>query len=205
VGTTLQRVLFMTKGIVAGAIGGLVGTWAMSKAQRLWTRAVDDHVPESAADEHDARDWQERSEGQNSNELAAQGLARHLLGRRLGPDELRVAAPLIHYTFGTVVGALYGAYADGLGGNRPVAGIALGTALWLTADEIAMPLLGLSKPTTRRPLEMHLQSLAAHLVYGLTAEVVRHPARMRIGNGCASATPLLLGASGLRHLSVLFR
>jgi hypothetical protein len=188
VGTALQQVLLMTKGILAGAIGGLVGTWAMSEAQRLWTRAVDDHVPESAADEHDARDWQERSEGQNSNELAAQGLARHILGRRLRLDELRVAAPLIHYTFGTVVGALYGAFADGLRGNRAAAGFALGTALWLTADEIAMPLLGLSEPTTRRPLEMHLQSFTAHLVYGLTAEVVRHATRVGMGNGRASTT-----------------
>jgi len=34
-----------------------------------------------------------------------------------------VAAPLIHYTFGAVVGALYGMYADGLRGHRAAAGI----------------------------------------------------------------------------------
>ena len=61
----------MIKGILAGAAGGLVGTWAMSHAQRLWTKAADTRVPESAGGKHDARDWQERSEHQNSNELAA--------------------------------------------------------------------------------------------------------------------------------------
>jgi NAD(P)-dependent dehydrogenase (short-subunit alcohol dehydrogenase family) len=154
----------------------------MSHAQRLWTRAADDRVPESAGGKHDARDWQERSEGHNSNELAAQTLAMTLLGRRLTRDELRIAAPMMHYAFGTAVGALYGAYADRLRA-RGASGVALGTTLWLTADEIGMPLLGLSEPPTRRPLEMHLQSLAAHLVYGVTAEAVRQPARAAIGNG----------------------
>jgi NAD(P)-dependent dehydrogenase (short-subunit alcohol dehydrogenase family) len=172
----------MIKGILAGAAGGFVGTWAMSHAQRLWTRAADDRVPESAGGKHDARDWQERSEGQNANELAAQTLAKTLLGRCLTRDELRFAAPMVHYAFGTVIGALYGAYADRLR-SHGASGAALGTTLWLTADEIGMPLLGLSESTARRPLEMHLQSLAAHLVYGLTTEAVRKPARAALGNG----------------------
>jgi NAD(P)-dependent dehydrogenase (short-subunit alcohol dehydrogenase family) len=172
----------MIEGLLAGAAGGLVGTWAMSQAQRLWTKAVEDRVLNSAGGKHDARDWQERSEGQNANELAAQAIANSLLGRRLTRGELRIAAPLVHYTFGTVAGALYGAYADRLRG-RAASGVNLGTALWLTADEIAMPVLGLSQPTTRRPFEMHLQSLAAHLVYGLTAEAVRQPARAALGKG----------------------
>ena len=50
----------------------------------------------------------------------------------------------------------------------------LGTALWVTADEIAMPLVGLSQSTLRRPLEMHVQSFVAHLVYGVVTERVRH-------------------------------
>jgi hypothetical protein len=177
----------MIQGLLAGAAGGLVGTWAMSKAQRLWTKAVDDHVPQSAGDEHDARDWQERSEGQNSNELAAQALATTFLGRRLTRDELWIAAPAIHYAFGACVGALYGAYADRMRHQGAATGVALGTTLWLTADEVAVPLIGLSEPPTRRPFEMHLQSLAAHLVYGLTAEAVRKPARRWLGNGSGGA------------------
>jgi uncharacterized membrane protein YagU involved in acid resistance len=45
--------------------------------------------------------------------------------------------------------------------------------VWLLADEIAMPLLGLSGPTTRRPIEMHLQSFVSHLVFGTATEVTR--------------------------------
>src|SRR5687767_9136315 len=100
----------MFKAILAGAIGGLAGTWAMNEAQRAWTRAVDGEAPESAAGKHDARDWQERSEGQNSNEIAAQFMATRIAGRGLDRGELAVAAALTHYTFGVAMGALYGAY-----------------------------------------------------------------------------------------------
>jgi Protein of unknown function (DUF1440) len=162
--------------IAAGALAGLVGTWAMSEVQRLWTRVVDgDDPPESAGGKHDARDWQERSEHRNSNELAAQAVAAYLLGRRLTQKELRMAAPLVHYLFGAAVGAIYGAYTERRRAHRT--GAAFGTTVWLAADEIAMPLLGLSDSTARRPVEMHLQSLVAHLVYGTTTELTRRSMR----------------------------
>ena len=136
--------------------------------------------PQSAAGKHDAREWQERTEHQNSNEIAAQALARPLLGRSLKRDELAVAAMLVHYSFGAAAGALYGAWVERARRERFRSGLGLGSALWITADEIAMPVLGLSGPTTRRPLEMHLQSFFAHVVYGLVAERVRSGARSQL-------------------------
>jgi hypothetical protein len=159
--------------MLAGAAAGLAGTLAMNYAQRLWTVASNDQPPESAAGLHDARDWQERDEARNSNELAAQTLAS-LVGRRLTDRQLAIAAPIVHFSFGAAVGAVYGAVAATQ--RRPPTGIGLGTILWLTADEIAMPLLGLSRSTIRRPPEMHLQSFAAHIVYGLVTERVRRVA-----------------------------
>jgi hypothetical protein len=161
----------MLKAIIVGAIGGLAGTSAMNEAQRAWTKAVDGEGPESPGGKHDARDWQERSEGQNSNEIAAQFLANRIVGRSLNRGELAVAAPLVHYSFGAALGALYGAY---LGRRtRHGTGVGFGLAVWFLADEIAMPLLGLSDSTLRRPLEKHLQSMAAHVVFGMTTEAAR--------------------------------
>jgi uncharacterized membrane protein YagU involved in acid resistance len=91
-----------------------------------------------------------------------------------------VAAPAVHFAFGAAVGAVYGAYVERVRGGRPASGVGVGTALWITADEIAMPAFGLSGPTTRRPLEKHLQSFAAHMVYGTVAELVRNGARRAI-------------------------
>jgi putative membrane protein len=170
----LTRVLTMRRAVFAGAIAGLVGTWAMSQAQRLWTLMVDGKAPQSAGGRHDARDWQERSEHRNSNELAAQAVARHVLGRRLTWQELRLAAPLSHYAFGAAMGAIYGPYAER---RRARSGAGFGIALWLAADQIAMPLLGLSRSTSRRPTEMQAQSLVAHLVYGAGTELTRRLVR----------------------------
>jgi uncharacterized membrane protein YagU involved in acid resistance len=52
-------------------------------------------------------------------------------------------------------------------------GTAFGSALFAFADELAVPLLGLAKRPTEYPLSSHASALAAHLVYGLTAESVR--------------------------------
>jgi hypothetical protein len=161
----------MMNGLLAGAIGGLAGTSAMNEAQRAWTNAVDGQAPDSPAGKQDARDWQERSEGQNSNELAAQFLATRFVGRRLDRRELAVAAALTHYTFGGAMGALYGAYVERR--RRAGTGIAFGLMVWVLADEVAMPLLGLSDSTLRRPLEKRLQSIAAHIVFGMTTEAAR--------------------------------
>ncbi len=168
------------KDAVAGAVGGLAGTLAMNYAQRLWTLVADGNAPASAAGPHDARDWQERAENQNSNELAAQALACATLNRPLSDRELAIAAPIVHFSFGAAAGAMYGAYRNKTSRDRP-SGMAFGSALWLAADEIAMPLLGLSRPTVQRPLEMHCQSFVAHLVYGIVAERVRHVTRHALG------------------------
>jgi putative membrane protein len=164
---------------LAGAIGGLAGTLIMNYAQRAWTRASGDRVPESAAGKHDARDWQERDEHQNSNELAAQTVAGWFTGRPLTREELRIAAPAIHFAFGALAGAVYGIQA-GRHADQSRSGAGFGTALWLAADEVAMPLLGLSGPATQRPASMHLQSLASHLAYGFSAELVRSAAQKRL-------------------------
>jgi uncharacterized membrane protein YagU involved in acid resistance len=158
--------------VVAGAVGGFAGTLAMNGTQRLWTLLADRNSPRSAAGPHDSRDWQERTENQNSNELAAQALARATIGRSLSEGELAIAAAAVHFGFGAAVGAVYGAYLAAFPQPRR-SGMALGSALWLTADEIAMPLLGLSRSTLERPLEMHCQSFVAHLAYGVVAERVR--------------------------------
>ena len=161
-------------------MGGLAGTWAMNHAQRAWSRAVNDAPPESAAGKHDARDWQERDDGENANELAAQAVARLLLGHTLKGEELAVAASLVHFMFGAAVGGLYGALTKEARAYRLKSGVALGLALWLIADELAMPLLGLSKSTTRRPAEMHVQSFTAHMVYGVVTEFIRQRTESRL-------------------------
>ena len=53
------------------------------------------------------------------------------------------------------------------------AGLPFGAAVWIVADEIGVPLAGLSKPPTEYPLRDHASAFAAHLVFGVTTEGVR--------------------------------
>ena len=167
----------MIAGALAGAVAGLAGTWAMNQVQRLWTTAADGHPPDSAGGRHDAREWQQRSEHKNANEMVAQKIAARVAGRELTHDELRVAAPLVHYALGAAMGACYGIYAERTRLHPLASGAAFGAAVWLAADELAMPMLGLSETAGARPLEMHGQSLAAHLAFGATTELARRAVR----------------------------
>ena len=169
----ISRSTSAARAALAGALGGLAGTLAMNYAQRLWTLVVDGKPPQSAGGQHDARDWQEREESRNANELAVEAVAAGIAGRRLTRGELAFAAPLAHYSFGAAVGAIYGSLVHHdrrYAGRR---GATFGAAVWLIADEVAMPLLRLSRPTTKRSPEKHLQSFVAHIVYGVVGEVVR--------------------------------
>jgi putative membrane protein len=168
------------KGMLAGFIAGLAGTWTMSEFQGWWSRAVDGREPHSAGGRHDARDWQERNEGRNANELAAQAVATHAVGRDLTRAELKVAAPAVHYVFGSTLATMYGGLAETSPHVTAGVGIGYGVAVWAAADEVAMPILGLARRGQQYPVEAHLQSLAAHLVYGMTTEIVRRGVRIAL-------------------------
>jgi len=56
-------------------------------------------------------------------------------------------------------------------------GAPFGTALWLGADEVAVPAFHLAGPPWKTPASVHARALAAHLVYGLTTEGVRRLVR----------------------------
>jgi uncharacterized membrane protein YagU involved in acid resistance len=82
-----------------------------------------------------------------------------------------------HYAFGAVMGGLYGAFYEISPATRQMGGAAFGTAVWATVDETALPLLRLSEPTPEPPAERHAQALAAHVVFGVTTEIVRRGLR----------------------------
>jgi uncharacterized membrane protein YagU involved in acid resistance len=188
-----------SRAVLAGVLGGLAGTLVMNYAQRLLTEAMDAEPPRSAAGKHDARDWQEREEGRNANELAAQAIATTIGGRPLTDDELTVVAPLAHFGFGAALGAIYGRFLRDDQQCLFTRGATFGAAVWLFADEIAMPLLRLSRATTERSLEKHLQSFASHIVFGTVAEVVRAQTIARSGHATKRTTAAWRGFEATLH------
>jgi uncharacterized membrane protein YagU involved in acid resistance len=72
---------------------------------------------------------------------------------------------------------MYGAMTELLPVTSVGFGLPFGAAVWLLADELTVPALGLSKGPTAYPLSTHLYSVASHLLYGLTTEAVRRALR----------------------------
>jgi hypothetical protein len=75
------------------------------------------------------------------------------------------------------MGALYGALAERAPVSSRGFGLPFATALWVGADEVAVPALGLSKRPAEDPISTHASALAAHWVYGAIAEGVRRAVR----------------------------
>jgi putative membrane protein len=168
---------------LTGAIGGLVGAWAMSEFQGWWDSAQHKREPHSSAGRHDARGWKEKNEGRNANEIVGERVATMVLRRPPTAAERGVAAAIAHYTFGAAAGATYGALAERWGGPAPLSGATLGTVMWIGADNVAMPLFGLAHSDINYPMEAHLQSLVSHLVYGLTTESIHRLLRKAYNGG----------------------
>jgi uncharacterized membrane protein YagU involved in acid resistance len=102
----------------------------------------------------------------------ARSISRRLLHHDLTPSEAKWAGPLVHYSFGTLVGAIYGGLAHTATPVRAGSGTAYGTAVWLAADELAVPALGLSGSQSPPPAS-RAKMLAAHLVYGAATHFTR--------------------------------
>ena len=174
-----ERDPILWKGMTAGLIGGLCASWTMVQFQKMWN----DHPQQSPSKplhEHDVPEHQAEGEtgGEHAkNDDATVRTAEALMRRPLDEEEKKIAGPVVHYAFGSAMGALYGAATELVPGAHAGAGLPFGAALFVSADEIAVPALGLSAGPTEVPFSKHMYGLASHLVYGLTTEMVRRAVR----------------------------
>ena len=148
------------KGVIAGAIGGLAASWVMTRFQFLLAHALGQSDPHEGQDE-------------DSTVKTAEKISSGVLDHELSGKEKKVAGPLVHYAYGTGIGALYGGVAQKRSATVSGFGSAYGAAVWALGDEAAVPALGLGRRPADTPVSQHLQALAAHLVYGVTLEGVR--------------------------------
>lgn len=166
------------KGAVAGLAGGLAASFVMNQFQAALS-AAQRFVSGNEADRHpgdDPSDAQETS-SEPATVKAASAISEGVFDHALTKREKKVAGPAVHFSLGGSTGALYGVAAEFLPAVTLGAGLPFGTAFWLVADEAAVPALGLSQAPTDYPPSVHLEALAAHLVYGLTTEIVRRGVR----------------------------
>ena len=171
------------KGMLAGLAGGLVASWTMNQFQAAWTRIAEGeekgHGAQSMRPSEGSKGEQAQDSGDPDDATVetAKVISKEVFGHELQESEKEPAGTAVHYAFGTLSGGLYGALAELTPQVTTAAGLPFGAGFWLLADEISMPLLGLSKGPTEYPVSTHVYSLASHLVYGMTAEVSRRALR----------------------------
>ena len=146
------------KGILAGVVGGLVGSVAL----RAWTTAMSQvhqgtFVPDQNGPAH---------------QVAAL-VADKLTGKPLVGKQRLVAGEIVHYAFGAFSGGIYGALAEYLPWTTAGKGLLFGTGVFLAADESSMSLLGLIPPPWTETPAAQLEHWAAHLVFGVVSELSR--------------------------------
>jgi putative membrane protein len=188
----------LSKGLAAGLIGGLVASWTMNQFQAAWSAAADSKSLErahkrkktaqssAASSKHqsDQPNTQAEQQSEGSNESGddttvkvASAISEKIFDHKLTKRGKEIGGPLVHYVFGSLMSGLYGATVELKPKTNAGRGILFGTALWLVADEGAVPLLGFSKSPAEYPLSAHAYALASHFVYGLAAESVRRLVR----------------------------
>ncbi|MGH9589031.1 MAG: hypothetical protein ACRD25_01490 [Terracidiphilus sp.] len=173
-GETAARPRALGKGMLAGLVGGLVGTIVMNEFQKAWSKIAQAMQNDGHAQE------QGQQESENATMKAA-GKIAHIGGRELSHEQKKKAGPLVHYSFGTLQGGMYGAMTELTrtpGGFLP--GLLFGAALFGLADEVAVPALGLSGKPRESPISTHLYAAAAHCVYGIATEIARRGLRAAI-------------------------
>ena len=171
------------KGLVAGLAAGLVASWTMNQFQAAWTRIAQGNEKSHGAQSLQPAEGSKGDQQKDVNEQddatveTAKVISRNVFGHELQESEKEPAGALVHYTFGITSGGLYGALAEVSPQVTMGAGLPFGAAFWLIADEVTVPLLGLSEGPTEYPVSTHVYSFASHLVYGVTAEFTRRALR----------------------------
>jgi putative membrane protein len=166
------------RGAAVGAMAGLAGSAAMVAFNHLLGAAGFGDEDRGAHHEHRRNEAKPNdTDGTISDEPASIKIARlageRVKGAALTERERSVAGSVVHHAFGAFAGALYGAAAAKAPALGSGLGLAYGAAVWLAADEAALPLLGLAKKPSEYPAQRHAAALATHLVFGLTVEAVR--------------------------------
>ena len=162
------------KGMLAGAVGGLVASWTMNEFQKAWA-AAERQITDGRLGHQGKQKGGEDAE--DATMKTADRISELLQGRHLTRDEKKKAGPVLHYAFGAIMGAVYGASVEVNPAANALAGIPFGAILFAAADEVALPALGLSDKPAAYPLSTHFYGLVSHAVYGVTTETVRRMVR----------------------------
>ncbi len=158
------------KGAAAGTVAGFAASWLMNQFQAAATKLKADN-----------KEDEQKEQGSEDATMKAAAAIADALRIDLTKERKKQLGPVVHYAFGTSMGALFGVMTELYPSTKAGWGTAFATALFVGADELAVPLFGLGSSPTQTPLSSHLFAWASHLVYGTGTESVRRIIRSAIG------------------------
>jgi putative membrane protein len=165
-------------GAAAGALGGVAGSGAMVLFNHLIGGSEDGERPhQHRRNVASPNDTDATISDEPATMQVASLASETVTGAPLSERGKQIGGPVVHYLFGAAVGALYGAAAELRRSTTASVGLPFGTAVWIAADELGLPLVGLAHAPTEYPPARHLAAFASHLVFGATTEVVRRGLR----------------------------
>lgn len=145
------------KGVLAGAIAGLVGT----AVKTAWEA----YIPARPAN----RDSPPVVLGDRvKEEVANEDLTR---------SEKPVVEQSIHWAFGTGIGAAYGGLVEALPKTQKGMGGLLGTALYGVTHGSVLPMMNTEPWPLNQPLKFAGSEFASHIAYGFVVEFTRRYVR----------------------------
>lgn len=182
-----------TTHVAAGIIGGLAGSWLMTRFHvALYGGGV------TGIEEPQSHRPVDGGRNDPATKVADQ-VVTAATSAPLTHAEKQVAGPVVHYLFGASMGALYGGLAHAWPVVTTGAGVPFGLAVWLLADEIALPALGLAEPPEAYAFSTHVEMLGAHVVFGLATHATTRQVLQMATN---PATPdLQFGGAEHGHLA----
>lgn len=139
----------LAKGLLAGLVAGLAATAVKSLAEKMYPP---------------------RTHGEPA---PPEVLAEKLAGHELDDDTKLIASEAIHWGFGAMAGAAYGALAEFYPAATAKEGASFGLALMTLTHETALPAMGLGAASEDQTTREHTSEAATHLLFGVVAEKVR--------------------------------
>ncbi len=143
----------LAKGLLAGAIGGLAATAVKTFAEKIYPP---------------------RTHGEPKPPAV---LAEKIVGHPLDEATETLAVQSIHWSFGTLAGAAYGALAEFYPAATAKDGASFGIALASLTHGNALPAMGLSAEPEDQTKREKFSEMSTHVIYGVVTETVRRNVR----------------------------
>jgi putative membrane protein len=143
----------LAKGLLAGLIGGLAATAAKTMAEKIYPPRVhgEPEPPDVLVDK--------------------------LTGHHLEGASKTAATESIHWAFGALAGAAYGAAVEFYPAASSKEGASFGLALATLTHGGALPAMGLAAEPEEQTSRERTSEMSTHVVFGLVTELVRRNVR----------------------------